>query len=80
MADVDGDGEAELVVVTDNWWGGVDPGRTRLRRGDRPWANARPLWNQYAYSVSNINDDGSRAARTRAAISRWVTAGPRPAR
>ncbi|MCA9580152.1 MAG: hypothetical protein KC416_00065, partial [Myxococcales bacterium] len=29
--------------------------RDRLDR----WASSRPLWNQHAYSVTNVNDDGS---------------------
>ena len=36
-----------------------DVGLTVLRdRLDR-WASSRPLWNQHAYSVTNINDDGT---------------------
>ena len=58
VADVDGDGEAEIVVVTDNWWDGSIPGVRVYGEATGAWAAARPLWNQYAYSVSNIDDDG----------------------
>ena len=78
VADVDGDGEAEIVVVTDNYWGGVVPGVRVYGEATGQWANARPLWNQFAYSVSNINDDAQRAAPTRtrdlALGHRWAQA------
>ncbi len=30
-----------------------------LRDGLDRWASSRPMWNQHAYSITNINDDGS---------------------
>ena len=59
VADVDGDGEAEIVVVTDNWFDGfLIPGVRVYGEATGSWAEARPLWNQFAYSVSNVDDDG----------------------
>ncbi len=57
VADVDGDGEAEVVAVTDNWWGGAVPGLRVYGEGTGAWAAARPLWNQFAYTGSNVDDD-----------------------
>src|SRR6266478_344761 len=34
---------------------GVRVFKDRLNR----WASSRPMWNQHAYSVTNINDDGT---------------------
>lgn len=59
VADIDGDGRSDLLVGA-NYSGyslkvpsgvrafsGVDPG----------WVGSRSIWNQHAYSISNVNDD-----------------------
>jgi uncharacterized repeat protein (TIGR01451 family) len=58
IADVDNDGEAEIIVTGtpsgDNTYGYIfifDAGS-----GTR-WAPARKVWNQYAYNAVNINED-----------------------
>ena len=60
VADVNGDGVAEIVVTgmldqtssADIGYGGIymfgSPGN---------WAAARPVWNQYMYHVTNVNED-----------------------
>ncbi len=64
VADVDMDGEAE-ILVTDR---GSDPfdGNNQLDRSaflvvykslTKPWAPARSVWNQYAYFSFNVNQD-----------------------
>ena len=58
VADVNGDGSAEIVVcgkVTSGlgWVGG----QLLVIGGIHPWAPARPVWNQYMYNVTNINKD-----------------------
>ena len=53
IADVDGDDQAEIVVCHDGH-------KTSLSvYGDKnnSWAPARKVWNQHAYSITNINDD-----------------------
>ncbi|WNG50486.1 HYR domain-containing protein [Archangium minus] len=61
IADVDGDTAAELVVVSNDH---MSPGtgthgiRVFRDRNER-WAGTRRIWNQHAYSVTNINDDGT---------------------
>ncbi|MGD2070079.1 MAG: PKD domain-containing protein, partial [Gemmatimonadota bacterium] len=62
VADVDRDGNAEIVVTSDLADGVSVPERTRGLRvlgdaGDR-WIAARPVWNQHAYHVSNVAEDG----------------------
>ncbi len=64
VADIDNDGQAEIVIV-----GGDNraPGG-RVVRGclwvfksadpiQMPWASARSVWNQYAYNSLNVNDN-----------------------
>jgi RHS repeat-associated protein len=55
IADVDNDGNAEVVVP-----------RTGRRNGIRiwgdandTWVNTRKIWNQHAYSITNVNEDGT---------------------
>lgn len=38
------------------------------------WVASRPLWNQHAYSVTNVNDDGV-IPPTNAALRNWESAG-----
>jgi hypothetical protein len=53
IADVDADGHAEIVVTHANW------GYAFSVYGDKTnsWAPARAVWNQHAYSITNIDDD-----------------------
>jgi hypothetical protein len=38
------------------------------------WVNSRPIWNQHAYAVTNVNDDGT-IPRTSAWRANWKTPG-----
>ena len=53
VADVDNDGEAEIVVCHNSFGSAVSV------YGDRSgsWRPARKVWNQHAYDITNINDD-----------------------
>jgi len=53
IADVDADGHAEIVVVHE----GFGTGLSVYGDVNNSWAPARGVWNQHAYSISNINDD-----------------------
>lgn len=59
IADVDGDGATEIVLGSNQLsytgWQGI----TVIGDADSSWAPARPIWNQFAYSITNIEDDGS---------------------
>lgn len=58
VADVNNDGRAEIVacgkVGSGLGWVG---GQLWVVGGIHPWAPARPVWNQYMYNVTNINED-----------------------
>lgn len=49
IADVDGDGHAEVIAAALK---GV-----RVFGYGTAWGDARPLWNQHSYHITNINDD-----------------------
>ena len=59
IADVDNDGATEIIVGSnDMWWEGWG-GITVIGDADSSWAPARPVWNQHAYHITNVNNDGS---------------------
>ncbi|TNE81799.1 MAG: hypothetical protein EP332_02305 [Bacteroidetes bacterium] len=54
VADIDADGETEIVCAC----GGVVNGQVRaFRSNNKPWIAARKVWNQHSYFNVNINDD-----------------------
>jgi hypothetical protein len=55
IADVDGDGAAEIVVA--HTWGPY--GISVFGDADDSWRSGRRIWNQHAYSITNVNDDGT---------------------
>jgi hypothetical protein len=74
VADVDGDFHSELVISANGLGdfascpardplfpsavSSLGQGVTVLRQQDDRWAASRPIWNQHAYSVSNVSDQG----------------------
>jgi hypothetical protein len=48
-------GNITTINEANKWFAGVKVYRDKLDR----WASSRNLWNQHAYSITNINDDGS---------------------
>ncbi|OGN29059.1 MAG: hypothetical protein A3A33_00170 [Candidatus Yanofskybacteria bacterium RIFCSPLOWO2_01_FULL_49_25] len=56
IADLDSDGHAELIVPS---LGGSNTDNQIAVYSCSMWAPARPIWNQFEYHVTNINDDGS---------------------
>ncbi len=59
IADVDNDGQTEIILPSNNYayegWNGI----TVIGDANNSWRPSRPIWNQYAYSITNVNDDGS---------------------
>ncbi|MCK6528292.1 VCBS repeat-containing protein [Myxococcota bacterium] len=60
IADVDGDGHAEIVYGRNpNLAGDSRYGIAVVGDADDSWMPARPIWNQHAYSITNVEDDGA---------------------
>lgn len=57
VADVNGDGHVDVLVPNTSGSSGTDTGLTLL--SDKSWPSGRSIWNQHAYCVTNVNDDGS---------------------
>ena len=61
VADVDNDGSAEIVVVSSNDWDGnqTAPSVQVIRDAQDRWIQARRIWNQHTYHVTNVREDGT---------------------
>ncbi|GDX80275.1 hypothetical protein LBMAG42_20860 [Deltaproteobacteria bacterium] len=57
IADVNADGHADIVVTHDGNFGSGGAAFSVYRDKNNSWAPARSVWNQHAYSITNINDD-----------------------
>ena len=63
VVDLEGDNNAELIVVannTDSRWA-INNGVTVYGAADnlKPWKNATRIWNQHSYHQTNINQNGT---------------------
>ncbi len=60
VADIDNDGSAEIVVVS-NEYGDLPPSPTVQVIHDYMdrWIQARRIWNQHTYHVTNVREDGT---------------------
>ncbi len=58
VVDVDNDGQVEIVVGHNNL---IESsfGLTVLGDMDQSWRPGRTIWNQHAYNITNVNDDGT---------------------
>ncbi len=54
IADVDADDHAEIVVCNNSM---AYPSLTVFGAQNNSWEPARPVWNQHAYGISNVEDD-----------------------
>jgi hypothetical protein len=62
VADVDNDGSAEVIVVSnDHAWNNAEPSPTVqvIRDVEDRWIQARRIWNQHTYHVTNVREDGT---------------------
>ncbi len=57
VADVDNDGDAEIVFV-ENAWGGPTQGIRVWGDKTNSWVATRRIWNQHAYHVTNVGELG----------------------
>ena len=84
IADVDNDGHADIVVVS-NSYGNASPdlqcndGKALSQAGVRVfgdvagnWVRTRRIWNEHAYHVTNVNEDGTIPAHE---LSNWKQPG-----
>ena len=59
IADIDSDASSDIIITSNNWykagWNGVHV----ISSATRSWRPSRPVWNQHAYSISNIGDFGA---------------------
>jgi hypothetical protein len=59
VADIDNDGSAEIAYVSNYNQGQTGPSLTVLRDEQDRWIQSRRIWNQYAYHVTNVREDGT---------------------
>lgn len=59
IADVDNDGSTEIIVASNNYSKSGWTGISVIGDANSSWAPARPIWNQFAYHITNVNNDGS---------------------
>ena len=69
VADVDGDDHAEIVVANTPYNSSFY-GITVFGDAANSWRSGRKVWNQHAYSITNVNDDGSIPATP---AQNWLT-------
>ncbi len=55
IADVDADNNAEIIMPLNGSMNGIQV----IGDADDNWVNTRRIWNQHAYHIDNVNDDGS---------------------
>lgn len=59
VADVDADGNAEMIAVANNNCGfGPQRGVFVFGSADDSWVATRSIWNQHSYHITNVEDDG----------------------
>lgn len=69
VADINGDGHAEIVVVSSIYPGiGSDFGVRVFRAPKNDWVGTRQIWNQATYSITNVGDNGQLVGFDAAAI------------
>ncbi|GHT74175.1 hypothetical protein AGMMS50262_06610 [Bacteroidia bacterium] len=57
IADIDNDGEAEIIIPGGTSANPLNAPLRIFKSNGSSWAPARPVWNQYAYNPVYINDD-----------------------
>ncbi len=71
VADVDRDGSADILLASNLYYGpSGQKGLRMISSQSRAWMPTRSIWNQHAYHVDNVNDDGTIPAQ---AANSWLT-------
>ncbi|MFZ5475166.1 MAG: FG-GAP repeat domain-containing protein [Myxococcota bacterium] len=58
ILDVDRDGSTEIVLPSNNYAYSGYNGITVIGDADDSWRPSRPVWNQFAYHITNVENDG----------------------
>jgi len=60
VADIDNDGSAEIVVVSNTYPGTTSSPTVQVIRDKQDrWIQARRIWNEHTYHVTNVREDGT---------------------
>ena len=59
IADVDSDGHVELVFAVNNYGNYANNTGIEVYGVDECWPDARKIWNQHTYHITNVNDDAT---------------------
>lgn len=62
IADLDHDGEAEIILSSTNDWQAQTTGLRVFRSENGPWSAAGDIWNQYDFHIDNVDRNGVVAA------------------
>ncbi|MCA9692895.1 MAG: VCBS repeat-containing protein, partial [Myxococcales bacterium] len=59
VADIDNDGSSEILVVSNSFNGPGQNTIKAIRDVEDRWIQARRIWNQHTYHVTNVREDGT---------------------
>jgi hypothetical protein len=59
ILDVDNDGRVEIVFAVNNYTDPASNTGIEVYGNDECWPDARKIWNQHTYHITNINDDAT---------------------
>ena len=71
VVDVDQDGSAEIVTAANDYARAGNTGIYVIGDKDDSWVAARTVWNQHAYHITNVEDDGSIPSSGTSNIASW---------
>jgi len=58
IADVDNDNSAEIILACNSYVSGSKQGIRVYEEANDLWINTKKIWNQHAYSITNIHENG----------------------
>ncbi len=76
IADVDNDGQADIVVASNayafNCGGTKQSGIRVIQSKSKSWVRTRRVWNQHSYHITNIEEDGTVPTKE---VANWTVPG-----